>query len=164
MIYQCDRYISMTDLWSMIGTWIYSSRIVWEKSPHITVWKVCIAQRISPARNFDAFYIFSIKFFKSPACNFPTFQQAYVMVKSLKNWVFQLNKVVMHWQFNCPPPLPIFLLGMKYYKFISSQVVGSLEDRNIKLLSRQNLMARHCAQIQLIIQRVQTLQLSWHGS
>jgi hypothetical protein len=38
------------------------------------VWKVCIAQRISQARNFDAFYIITIKFLKSPACNFQTFQ------------------------------------------------------------------------------------------
>ena len=38
------------------------------------VWKVCIARRISPARNFDAFYIITIKFLKSPARNFQTFQ------------------------------------------------------------------------------------------
>jgi hypothetical protein len=37
------------------------------------VWKVCIARRISLARNFDAFYIFTITFSKSPACNFQTF-------------------------------------------------------------------------------------------
>jgi hypothetical protein len=29
------------------------------------VWKVCIARRVSPARNFDAFYIFTIKFFRN---------------------------------------------------------------------------------------------------
>ena len=38
------------------------------------VWKVCIARRISLARNFDAFYIFTIKFSKSLARNFQTFQ------------------------------------------------------------------------------------------
>jgi hypothetical protein len=38
------------------------------------VWKVCIARQISQARNFDAFYIFTIKFSKSPARNFQTFQ------------------------------------------------------------------------------------------
>jgi hypothetical protein len=38
------------------------------------VWKVCIARRISPARNFDVFYIITIKFFKSLARNFQTFQ------------------------------------------------------------------------------------------
>ena len=38
------------------------------------MWKVCIARRISPARNFDAFYLFTIKFSKSPARNFQTFQ------------------------------------------------------------------------------------------
>jgi hypothetical protein len=38
------------------------------------VWKVCIARRISPALNFDAFYIFTIKFSKSPARIFQTFQ------------------------------------------------------------------------------------------
>ena len=38
------------------------------------VWKVCIARRISPARNFDAFYIITIKFLKSPERNFQTFQ------------------------------------------------------------------------------------------
>jgi hypothetical protein len=42
--------------------------------PPPPVWKVCIARRISPARNFDAFYIFTIKFSKSPARNFQTFQ------------------------------------------------------------------------------------------
>ena len=29
------------------------------------VWKVCIARRVSPARNFDAFCIFTIKFFRN---------------------------------------------------------------------------------------------------
>jgi hypothetical protein len=43
-------------------------------SSYAPVWKVCIAQRISPARNFDAFYIITIKFLKSPARNFQTFQ------------------------------------------------------------------------------------------
>ena len=44
------------------------------------MWKVCIARRISPARNFDAFYIFTIKFSKSPARNFQTFQSGMVVV------------------------------------------------------------------------------------
>ena len=38
------------------------------------MWKVCIARLISPARNFDAFYIITIKFLKSPARNSQTFQ------------------------------------------------------------------------------------------
>jgi hypothetical protein len=48
---------------------------LWFASPILyPVWKVCIARRISPARNFDAFYIITIKFLKSPARNFQTFQ------------------------------------------------------------------------------------------
>jgi hypothetical protein len=45
------------------------------QTQQMPVWKVCIARRISPARNFDAFYILiTIKFLKSPARNFQTFQ------------------------------------------------------------------------------------------
>ena len=55
---QLSRYQEISRYWTVV-------------SP---VWKVCIAQRISPARNFDAFYIFTIKFLKSPARNFQTFQ------------------------------------------------------------------------------------------
>ena len=36
--------------------------------------EICIAQPISPAHNFDSFYIFTIKFSKSLARNFQTFQ------------------------------------------------------------------------------------------
>jgi hypothetical protein len=36
--------------------------------------KVCIVQRRYRLCNFDAFYIFSITFSKSPVCNFQTFQ------------------------------------------------------------------------------------------
>jgi hypothetical protein len=38
------------------------------------VWKVCIARRRYQPHNFDAFYVFTIKFSKSPARNFQTFQ------------------------------------------------------------------------------------------
>ena len=49
------------------------------------MWKVCIAWRISPARNFDAFYIFTcIKFSKSPARNFQTFQSGLFLSTSGK--------------------------------------------------------------------------------
>ena len=40
----------------------------------VPVWKVCIARGRNPPRTFDAFYIFTIKFSKSPPCNFQTFQ------------------------------------------------------------------------------------------
>jgi hypothetical protein len=36
----------------------------------LPVLKVCIMQRRYQPRNFDAFYIFTIKFLKSPVCNF----------------------------------------------------------------------------------------------
>ena len=42
------------------------------------VWKVCIVQPRYRARNFDAFYIFTIKFSKSQLCNFQTFQSGAV--------------------------------------------------------------------------------------
>jgi hypothetical protein len=51
------------------------------------VWKVCIVRRISPARNFDAFYIFTIKFSKSPARNFQTFQSGFPLW-ILHNFIF----------------------------------------------------------------------------
>ena len=38
------------------------------------VWKVCITQPRYRPHNFDAFYIFTIKFSKSWLCNFQTFQ------------------------------------------------------------------------------------------
>jgi hypothetical protein len=36
---------------------------------HLPVWKVCTARQKYWTRNFDAFYIFTIKFSKSPARN-----------------------------------------------------------------------------------------------
>lgn len=47
------------------------------------VWKVCIAQGISPLCNFDAFYTvyLSITFLKFPPCNFQTFQSGTVLYK-----------------------------------------------------------------------------------
>ena len=49
------------------------------------MWKVCIARRISPAHNFDAFYIITIEFLKSLARNFQTFQSG--------KWVGMFNNL-----------------------------------------------------------------------
>jgi hypothetical protein len=40
----------------------------------LPVWKVCIARGRNPPRTFDAFYIFTIKFSKSPPRTLQTFQ------------------------------------------------------------------------------------------
>ena len=61
----------------------------------LPVWKVCIARRISPARNFDAFYIFTIKFSKSPARNFQTFQSGLFICGEPEGepaWIPELDK------------------------------------------------------------------------
>jgi hypothetical protein len=59
-------------VWQITILSIVNVALCWRISS--PVWKVCIARRISLARNFDAFYIFTIKFSKSPARNFETFQ------------------------------------------------------------------------------------------
>jgi hypothetical protein len=45
------------------------------------VWKVCIARGRNPPHTFDAFYIFTIKFSKSPPCTLQTFQSGPVLCK-----------------------------------------------------------------------------------
>jgi hypothetical protein len=51
--------------------------------------KVCIAQRISLACNFDAFYIFTITFSKSLARNFQTFQSGWQLLINLFYYLFK---------------------------------------------------------------------------
>jgi hypothetical protein len=55
---------------------------------HLPVWKVCIARRKYRTRNFDAFYIFTIKFSKSPARNFqPLARSVYIYILFITEYI-----------------------------------------------------------------------------
>ena len=65
--FSCQNTTEYSSTLSGVGEIITSiQRYFWP------VWKVCIAWRISPAHNFDTFYIFTIKLSKSLARNFQT--------------------------------------------------------------------------------------------
>ena len=59
------------------------------------MWKVCIARGRNPPRTFDAFYIFTIKFSKSPPRNFQTFQSGGGGGDSGPEWALYMNVVLI---------------------------------------------------------------------
>jgi hypothetical protein len=71
----------------------------------IPVWKVCIVRGRNPLYTFDAFYIFTIKFSKSPLRNFQTFQSGVDMsvhITKTCESAFYINLKFQH----APPPRP----------------------------------------------------------